>query len=78
MPRQGDRSTEFAVCIHNGKYEADLIVGKIYRVVRPERNDRPADIRILDESGEDYLYSRGWFVSIELPSKARKALVTSS
>lgn len=75
MPRQGDRSAQFTVCIDNGEYDADLIVGKIYRVVKPERNDRPADIRILDESGDDYLYPRGWFVPIELPLKARRALV---
>ena len=77
MTNRGGRSTEFAVCIHNGEYDVDLIVGKIYRIVRPKGNDRPADIRVLDESGEDYLYPRGWFVPIELPSKARKALVTN-
>ena len=37
-------------------------MGKIYRVVKPEANDRTADIRVLDESGEDYLYPREWFV----------------
>jgi hypothetical protein len=68
-------STEFAVCIHNGEYDVDLIVGKIYRVVKPERNDRPSDIRVLDESGEDYLYPRGWFVPVDLPLKVRKVLV---
>ena len=76
MTNRGDRSTEFAVCIHNGEYEVDLIVGKIYRIVKPKRNDRASDIRILDESGEDYLYPRAWFVPIELPLKAKKALVT--
>ena len=75
--RQAGRSATFTVCIQNGEYQVDLIVGKIYRVVRPERNDGPADIRIFDESGEDYLYPRDWFVPIELPLKARKALVTS-
>jgi hypothetical protein len=77
MASRGDGSGEFAVCIHNGEYDADLIVGKIYRVVKAKRNDRPADIRILDESGENYLYPRGWFVPVELPLKARKALVAS-
>ena len=63
------------MCIHNGEYDADLIVGKIYRVVKPKRNDRLSDIRVIDESGEDYLYPRGWFVPVDLPLKARKALV---
>ena len=74
MNRAGG-SREFAVCIRNGEYEADLIVGKIYRVVKPKRNDRPSDIRILDESGEDYLYPRDLFVPVYLPLKAKKALV---
>ena len=64
------------MCINNGEYELDLIVSKIYRVVKPERNDRSSDIRILDESGEDYLYPRSWFVPLNLPSKAKKVLST--
>ena len=35
-------SAELAVCARKGEYEVDLTVGKIYRVVKPERNDRPA------------------------------------
>ena len=69
---------EFAVCIQNGEYEADLIVGKLYRVAKPDRNDRSSDIRIVDESGEDYLYPRGWFVLVDLPLKARKALTVKT
>jgi aspartyl protease family protein len=64
----------FAVCIRNGEYEADLIVGKVYCVLKPKPRDRPADIRVVDESGEDYLYPRQWFVAIDLPAKAKKAL----
>ena len=75
MTSRADRSPDFAVCIQNGEYDVDLIVGKIYRVVKPKRNDSPSDIRILDESGEDYLYPRRWFVPVELPLKAKKALV---
>ena len=73
---RGHGSAAFAVCIRNGEYQIDLIVGKIYRVVKPERNDRPSDIRIIDESGEGYLYSRSWFVPLDVPSRARKVLST--
>ena len=62
------------MCIRNGEYRVDLVVGKIYRVVKPERNDRPSDVRIVDESGDDYLYPRNWFVSVDLPAKAKKVL----
>jgi hypothetical protein len=74
MTRRG-KPDEFAVCVHSDEDGVDLVVGKIYRVVRPKRNDRSSDVRIIDESGEDYLYPRGWFVSVEVPLKVRKALV---
>lgn len=54
---------------------SEFVVGKIYRVVKPKRHDRLSDIRVLDESGDDYLYPRGWFVPVELPLRAKKALV---
>ncbi len=75
MRRQAGLPSEFAVCIQHGEDDGDLIVGKIYRVVKPKRNDRSSDIRVLDESREDYLYPREWFVPVELPLKARKILV---
>ena len=72
--RRKSRLSSFAVCIQTGEDEVDLIVGKIYRVVGPERNDRPSDIRVVDESGEDYLYPRGWFVPVDVPNKVKRAL----
>jgi len=49
-------------------------VGKVYRVLRPQRGDRPYDLRVVDEEGEDYLYPARRFVKIDLPLRARKAL----
>ena len=72
------RPGKFAVCIENGEYEADLIVGKLYRLTKPDRNDRSSDIRVVDESGEDYLYPRRWFVLVDLPLKARRALAAKA
>lgn len=69
------KADEFAVCVQSDEDNVDLIVGKIYRVVKPKRHDRPTDVRLIDESAEDYLYPRRWFVSVELPLKVRKALV---
>ena len=77
MATRGRRSRDFAVCIHSGEYDADLIVGEVYRVVKPKRNDVASDVRIVDESGEDYLYPRTWFVPVDLPLRARKALVAT-
>jgi hypothetical protein len=70
MTNRRSTSGQFAQCIRNGEYEGDLIVGKVYRVVKPKSNDRPSDIRILDESGADYLYPQGWFVLVH-PARPR-------
>jgi hypothetical protein len=67
----------FVVCIRGDSEHDDLIVGKVYRALRPKRNDRETDIRIVDESGEDYLYPRTWFVPVDLPLKARRVLAAS-
>jgi hypothetical protein len=71
------RADDFVVCIHREKDDADLIIGKVYRVRRAARNDRTSDVRIIDESGEDYLYPRTWFVPVALPLKARKVLAAA-
>jgi len=68
-------SGSFAVCIHGDADQGDLIVGKVYRVMRPQRNDRAADVRIVDESGEDYLYPRAWFVRVDLPENVEAQLL---
>ena len=67
-------SGPFAICIRGDADHDDLIVGKVYRVMRPKRNDRASDIRVVDGSGDDYLYPRAWFVPVELPLRARKAI----
>jgi hypothetical protein len=61
---------KFALCLRNDGNPASLEVFKVYRVVSPRTKDDPQDIRIVDESGEDYLYPRENFLPIKLPSKA--------
>ncbi|HST52753.1 MAG TPA: hypothetical protein VLJ61_12145 [Pyrinomonadaceae bacterium] len=57
----------YAICVNNDGYEAALELRKLYKVVTPEKND-PADwLRIVDESGEDYLYNGERFVLLTLP-----------
>lgn len=64
----------FAVCIDNHGYQGSLCVGRIYRIIKPQGTDRPADVRVIDEEGEDYLYSANQFVEVELPLSARRAV----
>lgn len=67
----------FAICVNNEGYEASLELRKIYRVLPPETNDPKDYLRVIDESGEDYLYNRNGFELIELPQRTeRKVLAT--
>ena len=52
----------FALCIKNKGYEASLESRKIYRVVADSEGDAKSLVRIVDESGEDYLFPAGFFV----------------
>lgn len=52
----------FMVCVNNSDYPASLEVGKLYKVL-PEDNAEPDEIRVVDESGEDYLYPADYFSS---------------
>jgi hypothetical protein len=68
----------FVLCVENSGHEESLIVGKVYRVIRPEKFDKLYDLRVIDEEGEDYLYSASRFVPVELPPRGRKAVVAAS
>jgi hypothetical protein len=65
----------FAICIDNTDYAASLILKKIYKVVPDEEAAKDDFIRIIDESGEDYLYHLSHFILIELPLEVEQALV---
>ncbi|HLB11473.1 MAG TPA: hypothetical protein VJO15_00790 [Dehalococcoidia bacterium] len=65
MKRTEDIEPRFAVCMNNREYPASLELHKIYRVLPDEEAAGEGDIRIVDESGEDYLYPAEWFVAGE-------------
>ena len=68
----------YALCLNNADYEASLEVRKIYPVIEPEANDTVEGfIRIIDESGEDYLYGDKRFALIELSPQIEKELKKS-
>ena len=67
MSQNNNSSPRFAVCVDNSDYPASLELFKIYRVLPDESAEEDGDLRIMDESGEDYLYSANRFVSLELP-----------
>ena len=55
----------FALCIENEDYEASLILGKVYRILPDARAAKDDLVRIVDESGEDYLYDKSNFVFVD-------------
>jgi hypothetical protein len=63
----------FAICLKNKGCE-DLVVRKVYQVLPDERAEREKYFRVIDESGEDYLYPASYFCLIELPQKVERVL----
>jgi len=69
---------QFAVCIDNDGYEASLERNKIYVVLPDKDAEKNGDVRIVDESGEDYLFSGDRFVAINVPAAVRASLLKAS
>ena len=69
--------TRFAVCVDNSEYPVSLEVHKIYRVLPDKDAEKDGDLRIIDESGDDYLYPEKYFVAIELPLETERVLTES-
>jgi hypothetical protein len=64
----------FVVCVQNKGYTASLELRKLYQVVADASAPKLNQIRVIDESGEDYLYPEEYFVPIQLPQSAEKAV----
>jgi len=65
----------FAVCIDNTNYQASLVPGKVYRIVPDARAAKDDLVRIVDESGEDYLYHKDHFVFVDFPPAVKKKIL---
>ena len=74
-----DKSKEprFVVCVNNNECE-DLEVRKLYQVLPDEAAASDGLVRVVDESGEDYLYPTELFLQIELPQAIEKALLPAA
>jgi hypothetical protein len=69
------RMKEFVVCVRNEGYEAALELRKIYHVIPDTAAQRHLLLKVIDESGEDYLYPQNCFLPIELPKALEKAVL---
>ncbi len=68
----------FAICINNTDYPDDLQVRTVYQVLPDESAAKSDYIRVVDETGEDYLYPATYFVFVEVSSDAAKSLILAA
>lgn len=66
---------QFALCIDNTDYEASLILNKVYRILPDPVAAKDDLIRIIDESGEDYLFHKSYFVFVDFPKGVKKRIL---
>jgi hypothetical protein len=70
-----DTAKHFAICVRNDGYEGALELRKLYEVIEDLGAEKRNYVRIVDESGEDYLYPQTWFVPVDLPRTVEEQLV---
>jgi hypothetical protein len=76
IPNESD--LRFAICIRNDDYQASLELRKVYPVLPDADAARHHMLRVIDESGEDYLYPDDFFMLIELPEAVRRAVMRAA
>ena len=69
---------QFVICVKNEDYPASLQLWKVYRMLPDEKGARHNMIRVIDESGEDYLFPASYFVPVELPQAVESALLATA
>ncbi|MEO0936340.1 MAG: hypothetical protein AAFY21_22275 [Cyanobacteria bacterium J06641_2] len=69
---------KFVVCINNEAYTASLEIRKIYQLIDDSNAEKHQMRRVIDESGEDYLYPSSYFVEIEIPKAVEEAFSLAS
>jgi hypothetical protein len=72
------QSKQLVVCVDNEGYAASLEKRKIYVALRDPAAEKHDMLRVVDESGDDYLYPKMFFRSIALPQAVRKAVLAAA
>ena len=73
-----EKEPKFAVCLQNTDYRASLELCKLYRLLPDKDAAQHGYLRIVDESGENYLYPENWFSPVELPQVVEAALLLAA
>jgi hypothetical protein len=69
---------KFVICVDNAGYEVSLERRKIYVSIPDARAEKLGQLRVIDESGEDYLYPKESFVAVALPQPVRRAVLEAA
>jgi len=77
-PQDTNAKHSFAVCIETGDYPVSLERWKIYRVLPDTGVERSGQLRVVDESGEDYVFPREYFASVDLPQRLEDLYVKAA
>jgi hypothetical protein len=72
------QSKQLVVCIDNEGYAASLEKRKIYVALRDAGAEKHGLLRVIDESGDDYLYPKAFFRAIALPQAIKKAVLAAA
>ena len=66
---------KFLLCVNNEKYEASLELRKLYEKLPDKESESHGQVRVIDESGEDYLYPASYFAPIRLLTETKKRIL---
>jgi len=72
------RSCQLVLCLRNRGYEASLERRKLYQVIPDRDAEKLGQLRVIDESGEDYLYPAGFFAVVKLPPRIRRRVLAAA
>jgi hypothetical protein len=72
------RARRFVICVENSGYEADLERRKIYVAISDAAAAKRGYLRVIDDSGEDYLYPEALFIPVALPANVKRAVLQTA
>ncbi len=76
--KKGPSGSQYVICVKNEDYPASLELRKIYKLLRDKAADKAGLMRVVDESGEDYLYPGEYFIAIRLSPAIARAVQLAS
>ena len=76
--KKARNGSKYVVCVKNRGYRVSLIRRRLYRVLPDSQAEKHGLLRVVDESGEDYLYPQSLFIVLEIPRSAERVLAQAT